>query len=109
MDANGDNIYELVVSVYDKVSFERDTQIVSIVVTDVVETPGEGVTGTVVFPALEGTRPVLVEIQALVVRLASGATRYYWTRARDQWGNPSGFARAPCGARKPEGPDRRRA
>jgi DNA repair protein RadA/Sms len=34
----------------------------------------EGVTGTVVFPALEGTRPVLVEIQALVVRLASGAT-----------------------------------
>ena len=34
----------------------------------------EGVTGTVVFPALEGTRPVLVEIQALTVRLASGAT-----------------------------------
>lgn len=34
----------------------------------------EGVSGTVVFPALEGTRPVLVEIQALVVRLASGAT-----------------------------------
>lgn len=34
----------------------------------------ENVTGTVVFPALEGTRPVLVEIQALVVRLASGAT-----------------------------------
>ncbi|TKD51119.1 DNA repair protein RadA [Sphingomonas baiyangensis] len=34
----------------------------------------EGVTGTVVFPALEGTRPVLVEVQALVVRLASGAT-----------------------------------
>jgi DNA repair protein RadA/Sms len=34
----------------------------------------EGMTGTVVFPALEGTRPVLVEIQALVVRLASGAT-----------------------------------
>ena len=33
----------------------------------------EGVTGTTVFPALEGTRPVLVEIQALVVRLASGA------------------------------------
>jgi DNA repair protein RadA/Sms len=32
------------------------------------------VTGTVVFPALEGTRPVLVEVQALVVRLASGAT-----------------------------------
>jgi DNA repair protein RadA/Sms len=34
----------------------------------------EGVTGTTVFPALEGTRPVLVEVQALVVRLASGAT-----------------------------------
>ncbi|GGO97784.1 DNA repair protein RadA [Stakelama pacifica] len=34
----------------------------------------EDVSGTVVFPALEGTRPVLVEIQALVVRLASGAT-----------------------------------
>ncbi len=34
----------------------------------------DGVAGTVVFPALEGTRPVLVEIQALVVRLASGAT-----------------------------------
>ena len=32
------------------------------------------VVGTVVFPALEGTRPVLCEIQALVVRLASGAT-----------------------------------
>uniref|UniRef100_UPI003593981C DNA repair protein RadA n=1 Tax=Blastomonas sp. TaxID=1909299 RepID=UPI003593981C len=30
--------------------------------------------GTAVFPALEGTRPVLVEIQALTVRLASGAT-----------------------------------
>src|SRR5215207_1934592 len=35
---------------------------------------GEPVSGTAVFPALEGTRPVLVEIQALVVRLASGAT-----------------------------------
>lgn len=34
----------------------------------------ESVTGTTVFPALEGTRPVLVEIQALTVRLASGAT-----------------------------------
>ena len=32
------------------------------------------VPGSVVFPALEGTRPVMVEIQALVVRLASGAT-----------------------------------
>ncbi len=32
------------------------------------------VSGSVVFPALEGTRPVMVEIQALVVRLASGAT-----------------------------------
>ncbi len=35
---------------------------------------GEAVTGTTVFPALEGTRPVLVEVQALTVRLASGAT-----------------------------------
>jgi DNA repair protein RadA/Sms len=34
----------------------------------------ESVTGTIVFPALEGTRPVLVEVQALTVRLASGAT-----------------------------------
>ena len=34
----------------------------------------EAVAGTVVFPALEGTRPVLVEVQALTVRLASGAT-----------------------------------
>ncbi len=33
------------------------------------ETPG-----SVVFPALEGTRPVLVEIQALTVKLPSGAT-----------------------------------
>ncbi|MEO1045136.1 MAG: DNA repair protein RadA [Pseudomonadota bacterium] len=32
------------------------------------------VPGAVVFPALEGTRPVLVEIQALTVKLASGAT-----------------------------------
>ena len=34
----------------------------------------ETVSGATVFPALEGTRPVLVEIQALTVRLASGAT-----------------------------------
>ena len=34
----------------------------------------EAVSGTAVFPAMEGTRPVLVEVQALVVRLASGAT-----------------------------------
>lgn len=34
----------------------------------------DDVSGAVVFPALEGMRPVLVEIQALVVRLASGAT-----------------------------------
>jgi len=34
----------------------------------------ERVAGASVFPALEGTRPVLVEIQALTVRLASGAT-----------------------------------
>jgi DNA repair protein RadA/Sms len=32
------------------------------------------VTGATVFPAMEGTRPVLVEIQALTVRIASGAT-----------------------------------
>ncbi len=32
------------------------------------------VAGSAVFPAMEGTRPVLVEIQALVVRLTSGAT-----------------------------------
>ncbi|MCV0383399.1 MAG: DNA repair protein RadA [Erythrobacter sp.] len=30
--------------------------------------------GSAVFPAMEGTRPVLVEIQALIVRLQSGAT-----------------------------------
>jgi DNA repair protein RadA/Sms len=35
---------------------------------------GEPVSGTSVFPAMEGTRPVLVEIQALTVRLGSGAT-----------------------------------
>ena len=35
---------------------------------------GEAVPGSAVFPALEGTRPVLVEIQALTVRLQSGAT-----------------------------------
>ena len=35
---------------------------------------GAAVSGTSVFPAIEGSRPVLVEIQALVVRLASGAT-----------------------------------
>ena len=35
---------------------------------------GEPVSGTGVFPAIEGSRPVLVEIQALVVRLATGAT-----------------------------------
>lgn len=32
------------------------------------------VPGSAVFPAMEGTRPVLVEVQALIVRLASGAT-----------------------------------
>ena len=32
------------------------------------------VSGAAIFPALEGTRPVLVEIQALTVRLGSGAT-----------------------------------
>ncbi len=35
---------------------------------------GEGIAGAIVFPAMEGTRGVLVEIQALVLRLASGAT-----------------------------------
>ncbi len=35
---------------------------------------GEPVSGTAIFPAIEGSRPVLVEIQALTVRLASGAT-----------------------------------
>ena len=34
----------------------------------------EAVAGSAVFPAIEGTRPVLVEVQALIVRLASGAT-----------------------------------
>ena len=34
----------------------------------------QDVPGSAVFPALEGTRPVLVEIQALTVRLQSGAT-----------------------------------
>src|ERR671916_2749535 len=34
---------------------------------------GEPVSGTSVFPAIEGSRPVLVEIQALTVRLATGA------------------------------------
>ena len=34
----------------------------------------DDVTGAAVFPALEGTRPVLVEVQALTVRVASGAT-----------------------------------
>ena len=32
------------------------------------------VAGSAVFPAVEGTRPVLIEIQALIVRLQSGAT-----------------------------------
>jgi DNA repair protein RadA/Sms len=34
----------------------------------------EPIAGSSVFPALEGTRPVLVEVQALIVRLQSGAT-----------------------------------
>ena len=34
----------------------------------------EAMAGSSVFPAMEGTRPVLVEIQALIVRLQSGAT-----------------------------------
>ncbi len=35
---------------------------------------GDVAPGTAVFPAMEGTRPVLVEVQALTLRLASGAT-----------------------------------
>ncbi|MEZ5744542.1 MAG: DNA repair protein RadA [Sphingomonadaceae bacterium] len=34
----------------------------------------EPMAGSAVFPAMEGTRPVLVEVQALIVRLNSGAT-----------------------------------
>jgi DNA repair protein RadA/Sms len=34
----------------------------------------EPMAGSALFPAMEGTRPVLVEIQALIVRLQSGAT-----------------------------------
>jgi DNA repair protein RadA/Sms len=34
----------------------------------------EPLAGSAIFPALEGTRPVLVEVQALIVRLQSGAT-----------------------------------
>ncbi|WP_114519958.1 DNA repair protein RadA [Altererythrobacter sp. ZODW24] len=34
----------------------------------------EPLAGSAVFPAVEGTRPVLVEIQALIVKLQSGAT-----------------------------------
>ena len=34
----------------------------------------EPLAGSAVFPAMEGTRPMLVEIQALIVRLQSGAT-----------------------------------
>ncbi len=34
----------------------------------------EPMAGSAVFPAIEGTRPVLIEIQALIVRLQSGAT-----------------------------------
>ena len=34
----------------------------------------EAVAGSAVFPAMEGTRPVLIEIQALIVKLQSGAT-----------------------------------
>ena len=34
----------------------------------------DALAGSAVFPAMEGTRPVLIEIQALIVRLQSGAT-----------------------------------
>lgn len=37
-------------------------------------TRDENMSGAIVFPAMEGTRPVLVEMQALTVRLSSGAT-----------------------------------
>ena len=33
-----------------------------------------------------------VTINTAETGLASGATRYYWTRARDQWGNLSDFS-----------------
>ena len=39
-----------------------------------LSTRDKPVSGSVVFPALEGTRPVMVEIQALTVRVATGAT-----------------------------------
>ncbi len=39
------------------------------------------VPGSVVFPALEGTRPVLVEVQALTVRLARGGADFGFQRA----------------------------
>lgn len=45
---------------------------------------GEPVSGTSVFPAIEGSRPLLVEIQALTVRLATGATP---RRAAVGWDN----------------------
>ena len=49
----------------------------------------EPMAGSAVFPAIEGTRPVLVEIQALIVRLQSGATR-----AARWWGGTT--AASPC-------------
>lgn len=58
-----------VFSMVDK-GLEEVTNPSSLFLTDRDET----ITGATVFPALEGTRPVLVEIQALTVRLASGAT-----------------------------------
>jgi DNA repair protein RadA/Sms len=42
---------------------------------------GDAVSGTTVFPALEGTRPVLVEVQALTVRLAAPL----WVGIRGDW------------------------
>ena len=69
---------------------------------------GEAVPGAVVFPALEGTRPVLVEIQALTVRLASGATP---RRAAVGWDQgPAGDdPRGARGALRAELLDRRRS
>jgi DNA repair protein RadA/Sms len=56
----------------------------------------EPVPGSAVFPALEGTRPVLVEIQALTVRLASGATPRRAVVGWDPGGSP---CCSPCSNR----------
>jgi hypothetical protein len=54
----------------------------------------EPIAGSAVFPALEGTRPVLVEVQALIVRLQSGATRdARWSGGTRAAGDAAGGAR----------------